>query len=322
MLYASLCLPLIPCCPCKILKGFSVSLAFIQLHRCSGQSHTFIKYKRMQRCGCIAISFTFMLTCLKSTLGPTCTTLLFASLSPGHGWKVESRRSVMPLRHHVGRLVRILSIGRGTIHRKGEKRATTLSTQWPWTSADKCQVRQVTNPKTPGGISHTEMLWEPSCELFLALVCTLRWAYITLSSCTTSWCVCLYDMAKRLHRFQLMSSNLHSEVNVKVWKGILNTVFQLSGSQHFGLCSAMQSIHCSQSSGLTVYFTDQWPPLCSISGMMKRSSLCMPTESGLHLKCLGKKVAELWQKAYVPIHYFILSINSGILTGWNVDCNI
>lgn len=151
----------------------------------------------MQRCGCIAISFTFMLTCLKSTLGPTCTTLLFTSLSPGHGWKVESRRSVMPLRHHVGRLVRILSIGRGTIHRKGEKRATTLSTQWPWTSADKCQVRQVTNPKTPGGISHTEMLWEPSCELFLALVCTLRWAYITLSSCTTSCCVCLYDMAKR-----------------------------------------------------------------------------------------------------------------------------
>lgn len=186
------------------------------------------------------------------------------------------------------------------------------------------------NPQDPKRHLIPRYSTETSCELFFGFFTSLYAEMSLYFTIMHHWLVhTLNKYGMRLHEhlrtkpsiLQLMSPNpTHSKAYAKIVAKVrqINELFKVFRIQKFQFLfsCAVNSLFIEQRFDIM----DPWPLVRSVSGVMQHSSLCLPTESGLHLICLLKKVSKVGRNTHVLICF--LSINSGIAIVINVDCHI
>lgn len=135
----------------------------------------------------------------------------------------------------------------------------------PVLNLDKCQVRRERNHQDAKGLHHGgNVNQHSSARFFCSLTSNTGCFYTLITMCSFNKQVIVTGCLTFLQKIRN---------NKMVFKLLLCRSFfcYYHLLLFFCLCSAVQSIHCSPSGTLTACFTDQWPPLCSVSGMIKRS---------------------------------------------------
>ena len=181
-------------------------------------------------------------------------------------------------------------------NRKGTRDKTQPCQHTDLGPFDKCRVRRETDPKTSSIISYQDK-WHKVVSFFTNLNPEINLYYNIIMH---HWLVQVFNkygmrsVTGWSYFIHITQPFLHAIIYKKVVQSyIFNAAFKPLGSKSFNLRAALQSTQFTEQRFDTVVSQINGPLLCGVSGMIKHSSLCMLTESGLHLMCLAKKVTKV-----------------------------